>query len=102
MIADIKEQLKDILNEEKYIHSLGVAECAKKLAKIYIANEEEAYISGLLHDLAKCLTKEEEEEYVKKYEIKLDEYEKNNQALSHSTVGMYIAKNRQHWRENYM
>ena len=27
--------LKDNLNEERYEHSLGTAECARKLAKLY-------------------------------------------------------------------
>ena len=52
--AEIKEWLKENLNEERYLHSLGTADCAKDLAKRYGLDEEKAYLTGLIHDCAKC------------------------------------------------
>ena len=51
--------LKANLTEERYEHSLGTAECAKKLAKEYGLDENKAYLAGLIHDCAKCLPKDE-------------------------------------------
>lgn len=52
--TEILKWLKDNLNEERYIHTLGTAECARELAKKYRLDSEKAYLAGLLHDCAKC------------------------------------------------
>ena len=49
----IKEELKQILSEKRYIHSIGVMEMAMELAQIYNIDIETAQIAGLLHDNAK-------------------------------------------------
>ena len=49
----IKEDLKNILSERRYIHSVGVMEMCETLAKIYGVDVEKAKIAGLLHDNAK-------------------------------------------------
>ena len=50
-----KNWLKANLNPERYEHSLGTAECAKKLAKRFHLDEDKAYFTGLIHDCAKCI-----------------------------------------------
>ena len=50
-----KEWLKEHLNEERYLHSIGTAECAAELAEKYGLNKEKAYFCGLIHDCAKCV-----------------------------------------------
>ena len=57
--TNYKEWLKANLNEERYEHSLGTAECAKELAKRFNLDEEKAYLCGLLHDCAKCFPDKE-------------------------------------------
>ena len=57
-IDEILKWLKNNLSEERYVHTLGTAECARELAKNYNLNEEKAYAAGLLHDCAKCFTTE--------------------------------------------
>lgn len=88
----INKKLKEMLKEGRLNHSLNVANCAKKLCEIYDCDEEKAFIAGMVHDCAKCLTEKEIEDYVEKYEIYLDPLEENNVALSHSIIGAYIAK----------
>ena len=55
---ELLEWLKKNLNEERYEHSLGTADCAKDLAQNYNLNSEKAYIAGLLPDCAKCFSTE--------------------------------------------
>ncbi len=55
----IKKWLKENLTEERYLHSLGTAECAAELAEKYGVNKEKAYLAGLIHDCAKCLKNDE-------------------------------------------
>ena len=49
----IKEDLKKTMSEKRFQHSLLVAQEAKKLAKKYNYDEQEAYLAGLVHDVAK-------------------------------------------------
>ena len=54
-----KEWLKANLEEERYEHSLGVAESAFELAERFGLDKEKAYLCGLIHDCAKCFSNED-------------------------------------------
>ena len=54
--TNYKNWLKENLDEERYEHSVGVAECAMELAKRFDLDEEKAYLCGLIHDCAKCFS----------------------------------------------
>ena len=91
-IEQIKKELKNMLSEKRYIHSIGVMEMASELAKIYNVDIEMAQIAGLLHDNAKEMTNEEMFQYVKENNIKISETEKNSIQLLHGKIGADIAK----------
>lgn len=91
-IEQIKKELKNMLSEKRYIHSIGVMEMASELAKIYNVDIEMAQIAGLLHDNAKEMTNEEMLQYVKENNIKISETEKNSIQLLHGKIGADIAK----------
>ena len=88
----INNKIKEMLPQKRYRHSLNVANCAVKLSEIYGYDSKKSYIAGITHDCAKYLNKEEVKYYIDKYNITLDELEKDNLALSHSLIGSYIAK----------
>ena len=85
--------LKENLNEERYEHSLGCADCARNLARKYNLNEEKAYIAGLLHDCAKCFSYEKSVEILNQTNLKVEEVELNNRKTLHAPVSACIAKN---------
>ena len=91
-IEKMKEELKNILSERRYIHSVGVMEMCEKLAKIYKVDVEKAKIAGLLHDNAKEMSPEEMLDYVKKNNIEITEIEKINTPILHGKIGADIAK----------
>ena len=86
------EELKQILSEKRYIHSIGVMEMAMELAQIYNIDIETAQIAGLLHDNAKEMTDDEMLQYVKENNIQISETEKNSVKLLHGKIGADIAK----------
>ena len=88
----IKKELKQILLEKRYIHSIGVMEMAMELAQIYNIDIETAQIAGLLHDNAKEMTDDEMLQYVKENNIQISETEKNSVKLLHGKIGADIAK----------
>ena len=87
---DIKKWLRENLNDERYEHSLGTADCARELAKKYGLDEEKAYFTGLIHDCAKCLPKDET--YKILANLSLEEGELENPKTHHAPVGAYVAE----------
>lgn len=92
VLEKIKEELKQILSEKRYIHSIGVMEMSEELAKIYNVDVETAKIAGLLHDIAKEMPKEEMLKYVKENNIEITEVETINVGILHGKIGADIAK----------
>lgn len=87
----ILKWLKDNLSEERYIHTLGTAECAKELATKYNLDQDKAYLAGLLHDCAKCFTTEKLLEIIKN-NLEVEESEMLNYKTLHAPVSAYIAE----------
>lgn len=93
-IEEIKSYLKENLKEDRYIHTLGVADTAKKLAKLNGVSEEKAEIAGLAHDVAKNLSKDKMKEIMEENNMVLSDVEENNTSLWHSIVAPIEAKNK--------
>lgn len=87
----INEWLKINLNEERFLHTLGTANCAKELALKYGLDSEKAYLAGLLHDCAKCFSTEKLLQIIRD-NLNVDESEMQNYKTLHAPVSAYIAK----------
>lgn len=85
--------LRTRLDDYRFRHSLNVAECAKELAQIYSADKSKAYTSGLLHDITKNATEQEQLTLFKNGGMVLKAYEKANKKLWHAMSGSLYAKN---------
>lgn len=83
--------LKGNLSEDRFIHTIGTAECARELAERYGLSGEKAYIAGLLHDCAKCFPKEKLLEIIKD-NLEVDECEMLNYKTLHAPVSAFIAE----------
>ncbi len=98
-IEKIKKELEEKLSEKRYKHSIGTMKMAQKLAQKYGENEEEAMLTGLVHDIGKEMSLEESMDYVKQNNIILDEIEQENPALLHAKIGANIAKEKYKFTE---
>ena len=97
----IKKELKEILSEKRYIHSVNTAEKCEELAKIYNVDVEEAYITGLVHDIAKEMSEEEIDQYIANNNIDVDKFEEKDKGkLLHSKIGADIARKKYKLSEN--
>lgn len=79
--------IKGKLNEDRFIHSMGVADTAVLLTEKFGGDREKAYIAGLLHDVMKNESEEEQLKMMKKDGIILSQAEKNNPKLWHAMSG---------------
>ena len=84
--------LKENLNNERYIHSLGTMECAVELAKMFNLDEAKAKTAGLLHDCAKCFSNEKLLNIIEEKIKTVEKSELMNYKTLHAPVSAYIAK----------
>lgn len=79
--------LKERLTEYRFIHSLAVADEAKRLAERYGADADRAYLAGLLHDIMKDAPKSEQLQAVEKSGYIMSEVERAEPKLWHAIAG---------------
>lgn len=80
---EIRKDLKNLLSEKRFEHTLGVEYTSACLAMRYGADMEKARMAGLLHDCAKYLSAEDKIAYSKRYGMPISKYEKKNPELLH-------------------
>ncbi len=90
---ELYNKVRERLSEKRFIHSEAVVKRAIEYAEIYNIDIETIKLVAIAHDIAKELTDEENDEYIKKYNIGLDEIEKINKSLIHAKIGAYLCKN---------
>ncbi len=88
----IKEILKHRLKEKRFIHSLAVADEAKRLAEKYGENKDKAYTAGLLHDITKNTDENEQLKIFEDFGIILDNITKDSKKLWHAVSGAAYIK----------
>ena len=91
-IEKIKQDVKNILSEKRYRHSVGTMKRAEKMAKIYNVDVEKAKLAGITHDMAKEISKEGKLKYVEKYNIEIDEIERLCPDLLHGKIAAHMCK----------
>jgi len=91
-IEQIKDKLKEILDEKRYLHSIGTMEYAVKLAERFSEDVQKAMIAGLVHDVAKCLDKQQLLNCALKSGIVIDNIMRSQIELLHGPAGSYLAR----------
>lgn len=88
----LEEYLKERLKPGRYRHTLGVAHTAACMAMRYGISVDRAYIAGLFHDCAKCLDEKDTLKLCKKYNLELDDFQKENLFILHGPLAAKIAE----------
>lgn len=73
-------------------HIVGCAQTAEHLAKRWGADPQDAARAGILHDITKALEFTEQLQLCEKYDIILDDFERENNKLLHAMTGAQVAK----------
>lgn len=79
--------LRERLKPQRFEHSLCVAVEAERLAVKYGADPDKAYLAGLLHDITKNDTADEQLQLFSKFGIILSDIEKSSEKLWHAISG---------------
>lgn len=98
MLKTLRGDMEARLGAHRLRHTLGVEKEMRDLAEIYLPNRiNEAASAGLLHDVTKELSREEQLALCQKYGIEVSEEEKHSFALLHAKTGAFYA--REHYPE---
>lgn len=89
---EYKRLLEKRLNKKRYTHSLAVADEAVRLADMYGADRQKAYLAGLLHDITKNASAEEHLNIFSTFGIILTDIEKEAEKLWHAMSGAAYIK----------
>ncbi len=88
----LREQAYKMLNERRIAHVAGCESEAVSLAKYWGEDPETAAEAGILHDITKRLSQEEQLQLCKKYDIILDSAERHMPKLLHARTGAAVAR----------
>ena len=88
-----KKAIRPRLNDSRFHHSLCVAESAGELAVKYGADYKKAYLAGLLHDITKQTSEEEQLQLIEKFGILCEDTQMDSKALWHAVTGAAYVKN---------
>lgn len=102
LIEKIKEDLRRMMSEHRFNHSVSVMNKAVELAEVYGENVDEAALAGLTHDIAKEIPDEEAFRIADENGIKLDEIEKINTKLLHGKIGAFVAREKYGFNERIL
>ena len=84
--------IRSKLIADRFNHSLNVADSAKELALSYGADADKAYTAGLLHDVMKNASEEEQLGVLSEAGIELMPVERENKKLWHAIAGAAYVK----------
>ena len=85
--TQIIASLRGRLREDRFFHSLNVADMAKELAAIYGEDTEKAYLAGLVHDCTKNTPLDMQQKMFEAAGVQLTDLERRNKKLWHAMSG---------------
>lgn len=91
-ILELQKELKSVLNEQRYLHTLGVAYVSASLAMAHGIDHREALVAGLLHDCAKHYSGVELQEKCRELSLPVSNHEMKLTQLLHAAYGAYLAE----------
>ncbi len=89
---EVIDFVKNNLSKKRFIHSINVAKIAANFGEIYKIDKERLMIAGLLHDIAKEMSYEEQLDFLNKNKINLTSIDFSCKGILHSYVSAIIAK----------
>lgn len=93
-IVKMQKKLIKYMDEERYLHTIGVMHTCACLAMVHGADINTAQCAGLLHDSAKCIPNKKKLKLCEEHQIEITPFERQNPFLIHAKLGAYIARSK--------
>jgi len=89
---DLKRESLRLHKKKRVAHVIGCSETARELALIHGADPVDAERAGILHDITKALTGEDQLRLCETYGIIISEFERSHTKLLHAVTGAAVAE----------
>jgi predicted HD superfamily hydrolase involved in NAD metabolism len=89
-----KRVKREIGQRHRYVHTLGVARLAARLARRHGADPDRARLAGMLHDLARLYPAERLIAECEARGLPIDPFERENPTVLHARLGAELARER--------
>ena len=87
-------QLRETIPSSRYMHTIGVADEAWRMAVRFGADESAAWLAGLLHDCAKGIPTAEQAATCDRLGVALDDETRRCPSVIHGFLGAHLARTR--------
>ena len=91
-MEELEQVVISLLKPNRVAHVLGCRDTARKLAKIWGADETDAARAGLLHDITKALSGPLQLSLCRTYGVQLNEFSSKNPKTLHALTGSLVAE----------
>lgn len=92
MFGNYVNEIKKLLTESRFNHSMEVAKRARYLAEVWGQDKDKAYLAGLLHDITKNLSDDEQLKLMASSDIMLTDVDFASKKIWHSISGSIYIK----------
>ncbi len=89
--SEMLSRLRNTLTRERYLHTLGVADTAERLAGINGVDVYKARVAALLHDCAKGMSYEDMISAIREMGVSIDADEMSIASVVHAPAGVAVA-----------
>jgi len=90
--TDLEDKLKGMIKPSRYLHTIGVAETAVRLAGRYGIDPQRARLAAMLHDCAKSLPHADMEDLIHDAGVDVDGDELTLNPVIHAPAGAVLAQ----------
>ncbi len=91
-IKQVQEDAKKMLSEKRFVHSVGVAQTAFKMCRLYGEKEDRGFLAGIGHDICKEIPSEKVIELAEKDGLPVSEMERKKPSLLHGRAAAVLLK----------
>lgn len=91
-LKNIQDNLKKVLSEDRYEHTMGVMYTAACMAMVHGVDLRQAQYAGLLHDCAKCIPHKKQLALCQEAHVAISDFERDHLFLLHAKLGAYLAE----------
>lgn len=91
-LEEIDNYIKETIKGSRYLHTLGVVETARELARLNGEDIKKAELAALIHDVAKYIPTDRQIDILKEHGYKIDEITLKSPQVLHGFVGAILAK----------
>ena len=93
-LLELENTIKNVMSSYRYIHTIGVRDAAKKIARYcYEGDISELVAAALLHDISKEYSVEKQLDIMQKMNINLTDSDFMSKQIFHAFTAPYVIKN---------